>query len=112
MSTVTEIQQTLIEPAVFAGKIFIDGEWVVGGGGEIASLEPATGATLAMVGIADAADVARAAEGAASAQKEWAALPHPARAAVLRKAGHAEGCRRVLRRGVRPGRICRVVLDR
>ena len=48
-----------------------------------------------MVGIADAADVARAAEGAARAQKEWAALPHPARAAVLRRAGqlweeHAE----------------------
>ena len=40
-----------------------------------------------MVGIADAADVARAAEGAARAQKEWAALPHPARAAVLRRAG-------------------------
>ena len=48
-----------------------------------------------MVGIADAADVTRAAEGAARAQKEWAALPHPARAAVLRRAGqlweeHAE----------------------
>ena len=87
MSTVTETTGNLIDPAAFAGKIHIDGEWVVGGGGEIASLEPATGETLAMVGIADAADVARAAQGAARAQKEWAALPHPARDAVLRKAG-------------------------
>jgi benzaldehyde dehydrogenase (NAD) len=32
-------------------------------------------------------DVARASAAAVAAQKEWAALPHPARAAVLRKAG-------------------------
>ncbi|KRA25435.1 benzaldehyde dehydrogenase [Microbacterium sp. Root61] len=86
MTTLTQAQP-LLRTADFAGRIFIDGEWVVGGGGEIPSIEPATGATLAMVGMADPADVARAAEGAARAQKEWAALPHPARAAVLRKAG-------------------------
>ena len=87
MSTVTETARALIDPADFAGKIHIDGEWVTGGGGEIASTAPATGETLAMVGLADAGDVARAAEGAARAQKAWAALPHPARAAVLRRAG-------------------------
>ena len=87
MSTVTETAQALIDPADFAGKIHIDGEWVTGGGGEIASTAPATGETLAMVGLADAGDVARAAEGAARAQKAWTALPHPARAAVLRRAG-------------------------
>jgi len=87
MSTITQAAPRLFDEAAFAGRIHIDGEWVVGGGGEIPSIEPATGATLAMVGIADAADVARAAEGAARAQKEWAALPHPARAAVLRRAG-------------------------
>lgn len=96
MSTVTaQAAMPLIDPEVFAGRIHIDGEWVSGGGGEIASVEPATGGTLAMVGMADADDVARAAEGAARAQKEWAAMPHPARAAVLRKAAqlweaHAE----------------------
>jgi len=95
MSTITEAAPRLLDAATFAGRIHIDGEWVTGGGGEIASIEPATGATLAMVGLADAADVARAAQGAAKAQKEWAALPHPARAAVLRRAGqlweeHAE----------------------
>lgn len=76
----------LIDPAEFAGRIFIDGRWVTGGGGEVPSVEPATGETLAMVGLADAGDVARAAEGAARAQKEWAATPHPVRAQVLRKA--------------------------
>lgn len=95
MSTTATTSGTLLDAEVFSGRIFLDGEWVVGGGGEIASTEPATGATLAMVGMADAADVTRAAEGAARAQKEWAALPHPARAAVLRRAGqlweeHAE----------------------
>lgn len=96
MSTVTaQATPSLIDTEVFAGRIHIDGEWVRGGGGETASVEPATGETLAMVGMASPADVARAAEGAARAQKEWAATPHPARAAVLRKAAqlweaHAE----------------------
>ncbi|MFS0734765.1 benzaldehyde dehydrogenase [Microbacterium sp. 1P10UB] len=95
MSTTATTSGTLLDAEVFAGRIFLDGEWVVGGAGEIASTEPATGETLSMVGMADAADVTRAAEGAARAQKEWAALPHPARAAVLRRAGqlweeHAE----------------------
>ncbi|CAN5123550.1 benzaldehyde dehydrogenase [soil metagenome] len=87
MRITTESSAALLDLEQFSGKIFIDGEWVEGGGGVIPSIEPATGETLAVVGIANAADVARAAEGAARAQKEWAALPHPARAAVLRRAG-------------------------
>jgi benzaldehyde dehydrogenase (NAD) len=87
MSTMTVTRETLIDPAVFEERIFLDGQWVPGGGGSIPSIEPATGATLAQVGMGDAADVARAAEGAQRAQKEWAALPHPARAQVLRRAG-------------------------
>ncbi|WP_125130814.1 aldehyde dehydrogenase family protein [Microbacterium sp. 10M-3C3] len=98
MSTVTDAPATtapLLDPAVFAGRIHIDGEWVTGSGGEIASVEPATGETLAMVGIAGSDDVARAAEGAARAQRAWAATPHPVRAGVLRRAAqlweaHAE----------------------
>jgi benzaldehyde dehydrogenase (NAD) len=86
MTTTTETRG-LMDEATFAGKIYIDGEWITGAGGEIASIEPATGATLAMVGLAGPGDVTRAAEGAARAQKEWAATPHPARAAVLRRAG-------------------------
>ncbi|MBL3667244.1 benzaldehyde dehydrogenase [Streptomyces sp. M2CJ-2] len=93
--TAPETTGRLIDPQAFAGRIHLDGEWVEGAGGTIDSIEPATGGVLAAVGLADASDVARAAESAERAQKEWAALPHPQRAAVLRRAGrlwerHAE----------------------
>ncbi len=87
MSTVTEASTLLLDTAAFEGRIHIDGEWVTGEGGSIPSVEPATGETLVEVGIAGPGDVARAAQGAARAQKEWAATPHPVRAAVLRRAG-------------------------
>jgi len=77
------------------GRIHIDGQWVEPGGGDYAVVEPATGDELGRMGMASTQDVDRAAEGAAKAQEEWAAMPHPARAAVLRNAGdlwheHAE----------------------
>ncbi len=87
MSLQVKSDNLLMDVETFAGKIYIDGEWVAGGGGSIPSIEPATGETLTTVGLADAADVARAAEGAARAQELWAATPHPVRAAVLRRAG-------------------------
>jgi benzaldehyde dehydrogenase (NAD) len=77
----------LIDESVSAGKIYIDGEWVEGAGGSIASVAPGTGESIATVGLAGPEDVRRAAESAALAQKEWAATPHPARSAVLRRAG-------------------------
>src|SRR4051794_5930929 len=77
----------LIDESVFTGRIYIDGEWVPGAGGTIPSIAPATGETIATVGLAGPDDVKRAAESAARAQKQWAATPHPARAAVLRRAG-------------------------
>lgn len=79
--------ENLIDPQEWAGKIYLDGQWVAGGGGEMPITEPATGEELGTLGLANAGDVARAAAGAAAAQKAWAALPHPARAAVLRRAG-------------------------
>ncbi|WES63352.1 aldehyde dehydrogenase family protein [Microbacter sp. GSS18] len=85
--TIIQDTDVLIDPAAFEGRIHIDGEWVDGEGGSIDSVAPATGEAIAAVGLAGPADVARAARSAAEAQKEWAALPHPARAAVLRKAG-------------------------
>jgi benzaldehyde dehydrogenase (NAD) len=69
------------------GKVFSTGGWVAGSGGEYDSVEPATGATLARVGAASEADVHKAAETAAQAQREWAALPYDQRAQVLRRAG-------------------------
>ncbi|WP_285548770.1 benzaldehyde dehydrogenase [Actinoplanes regularis] len=76
-------------------KIFLGGSWVPGSGGTRDVVEPATGSRLAGIGIAGPDDLDRAAETAAAAQTAWAALPHPERAAVLRRAGelwarHAE----------------------
>ncbi|GAA1466248.1 aldehyde dehydrogenase family protein [Microbacterium thalassium] len=85
--TIIQDTDVLLDPAAFGGRIFIDGEWVPGAGGTVDSVAPATGETVATVGLAGPEDVTRAARSAAVAQKEWAALPHPARAAVLRKAG-------------------------
>jgi len=93
--TMNETAPGLIDPDAWSGRIYIDGEWVSGSAGDIPVIEPATGAEIGRVGIASPADVTRAAAGAASAQKAWAATPHPVRAAVLRKAAalleqHAE----------------------
>ena len=77
---------SFLDPAAWTGKIYIDGEWVTGGGGTLPVVEPATGEQLGTIGIASVDDVTRAAASAAAAQKAWAATPHPMRAAVLRKA--------------------------
>jgi len=84
-----------LDPSAWSGRIYVDGSWVVGGGGTAAIVAPATGERIGEAGIASAEDVARAARSAAAAQREWAARPHTARAAVLRRAAelwavHAE----------------------
>src|SRR5262245_46184596 len=76
----------LLDEATWQSKIFSNG-WSAGAAGDAAVIEPATGEQLGRVGMAGAADVARAATSAARAQRDWAALPHTQRAAVLRRAG-------------------------
>ena len=76
---------TLLDGVDWDSKIFSTG-WVAANGGTLASIEPATGTTLATVGSANAVDVATAAAAAKAAQPEWAARPGVERAAVLRKA--------------------------
>ncbi|TMQ89975.1 aldehyde dehydrogenase family protein [Actinomadura soli] len=76
----------LLDPGVWTGKIF-DGGWTTAAGGVYDVTEPATGGTLGTLGQASAADVQRAAETAASAQRDWAARTYEERAAVLRRAG-------------------------
>jgi benzaldehyde dehydrogenase (NAD) len=75
-----------LERSTWEDKIY-SGGWVSGSGGSYDSVEPATGQKLARVGAASAADVHKAAEAAAQAQVEWAALPYDQRARVLRNAG-------------------------
>jgi benzaldehyde dehydrogenase (NAD) len=85
----------LLDGVDWQGSIFKAGTWAPGRGGDYAVMEPATGAELARMGRATAEDVEEAAVAAAAAQRDWSALPYPARAAVLRRAGdlwaeHAE----------------------
>ncbi len=84
----------ILDPAVWSGKIYVDG-WAAGSGGVQAVMEPATGDQIGEIGLATADDVYRAAESAAVAQRRWAATKPSERAAVLRRAGalfeeHAE----------------------
>ncbi len=86
---------SLLDAVDWQSNIFKAGSWQPGGGGDYPVVEPATGAELGRMGLATAQDVADAAQVASEAQREWAALPHPGRAAVLRRAGdmwqeHAE----------------------
>ncbi len=82
---------TLLETVDWQGQIYKGGVWTSGRGGDYAVIEPATGDELGRMGAASAEDVAEAGRAAVEAQREWAALPHMARAAVLRKAGDLWG---------------------
>ena len=75
----------LLDDVAWQGRIYSNG-WTEGQGGVMDAVEPATGAKLASVGLAAAADVAAAAERAAQAQPAWAQSTGPVRAGVLRKA--------------------------
>ncbi|MCP2164038.1 aldehyde dehydrogenase family protein [Goodfellowiella coeruleoviolacea] len=75
----------LLDGVDWAGRIFT-GTWTPAGGETRAAIEPATGDTLATVGMASVADVAEAGERAAAAQRDWAARPYLERMAVLQRA--------------------------
>ncbi|OOL29630.1 hypothetical protein GQ85_24775, partial [Rhodococcus rhodochrous] len=65
----------LLDESIWQGKIFA-GDWIPGGAGERKVVEPATGATLGSVGLADEGDLERAVDRAVAAQRDWAARPH------------------------------------
>jgi benzaldehyde dehydrogenase (NAD) len=76
---------TLLDTRTWEGRIF-SGEWTHGSGEDRPAVSPATGEVLGRVGTATPADVHKAVERAADAQRDWAARPHSERAAVLRRA--------------------------
>jgi benzaldehyde dehydrogenase (NAD) len=82
MATTTE--PALLGPDVLAGKLF-SGGWV-DGAGRLATLEPATGDTLAEVGSADPEQVFEAVRIASRAQPAWGAADPYERAALLLRA--------------------------
>jgi benzaldehyde dehydrogenase (NAD) len=72
-------------PTQWDGQLHSSG-WRTAHGGTVDVQEKATGELLATVGLADATDVAEAAERAALAQPAWAATSFEERAAILRRA--------------------------
>ena len=76
---------TFLKDETWNGQVY-SGGWMTPEGGTAAVIEPATGAELGRVGIANAADVTRAVKRASEAQPAWAALPHTERSAILRRA--------------------------
>ena len=77
---------SLLDTSLWDGQVFSSG-WREASGGARPVVEPATGKQLATVGLADASDIARAAETAHRAQPGWAATDFQERAAILRRAG-------------------------
>jgi benzaldehyde dehydrogenase (NAD) len=77
---------SFLDRSIWEGRIY-SGGWTAGSGGEYDAVEPASGQKLARVGAASATDMHKAAERAAQAQREWAALPYNRRAEVMRRAG-------------------------
>lgn len=66
--------------------LFVDGEFTdASDGGTFATINPATGETIADVAHGTAQDVERAVSAARSAQKSWADAPITERSAVLRR---------------------------
>lgn len=74
----------LLDATTWAGRVFTDG-WTPSDGGVTEIREPATGEALTEVGVANAADIARACQRAAGAQPGWS-QDWSARAGVLRRA--------------------------
>ncbi|WP_151445501.1 benzaldehyde dehydrogenase [Lacisediminimonas profundi] len=75
----------VLSEALWKGKLFLSG-WTAGEQGSFDVMDKASGATLATLGRAGPADVARAAARAREAQAQWQATPYEERAAVFRRA--------------------------
>ncbi|MGD3112828.1 benzaldehyde dehydrogenase [Streptomyces sp. YGL11-2] len=80
------LNTTILDDAPWQGRIFT-GSWHEARGGVSTVLEPATGATLGIVGAAGIEDLTDSLEQARDAQRTWAAAPYSERAAVMRRAG-------------------------
>ena len=97
-----------------ADRLFLDGEWIKGGGGSREVVNPSDGGTLGSTGIADTEDVDRAVQAGRAAQLSWAEVPFDDRAKGAAEGGSASrGKRRGVRRladargglGARQGRL-------
>ena len=85
MSATEQAVENLLNEDDWTGKIFSDG-WV-DAPETVEIVEPATGESLGVAGVANAASVAAATKSAAKAQRAWAATPLGERIAIVRRAG-------------------------
>ena len=85
MSATEQAVENLLNEDDWTGKIYSDG-WV-DAPETIEIIEPATGESLGVAGVANAASVAAATKSAAKAQRAWAATPLSERIAIVRRAG-------------------------
>ncbi|MFM6999763.1 MAG: benzaldehyde dehydrogenase [Limnohabitans sp.] len=79
------MSENLLSTNEWVGKALC-GSWKNLRGGSIDVVEPATGHTLSRVAKANAQDIRNACALARQSQKDWAAMPYQARAAIFRKA--------------------------
>ncbi|MQT15567.1 benzaldehyde dehydrogenase [Segnochrobactrum spirostomi] len=77
--------KTFLSPERWQGRAYL-GDWRVTEAGTIDVADPASGAVIASVGIAGAADIARAAAEARAAQRGWSRTLPTERARILTKA--------------------------
>jgi benzaldehyde dehydrogenase (NAD) len=80
------MQIDLLSNNEWIGRAFGARGWQPLRGGSVDVVEPATGRTLSRVALANAQDIREAAQAARHAQRGWAAMPYPARAAIFRRA--------------------------
>ena len=85
MSATEQAVENLLNEDDWTGKIYSDG-WV-DAPETVEIIEPATGESLGVAGVANAASVAAATKSAAKAQRAWAATPLSERIAIVRRAG-------------------------
>ncbi len=81
----TNLKSLLKDPSLLAEKAYAGGEWVEGAEGTFEVTNPARGDVIANMADMSRAQVAKAIEAAAAAQKEWAQWTGKERAVVLRK---------------------------
>jgi succinylglutamic semialdehyde dehydrogenase len=63
--------------------VYLDGRWAAGGGAEVTSHDPVTGAVVFAAASADSADVSRAVAAARAAFPAWSLRPRAERIAIL-----------------------------
>lgn len=83
--TATIRTPVLTDPTLLRDQLYLNGEWVDGGGPTTLVLDPATGDPVAIMAGADENDVQLAIAAAATAAPGWGALTAPARSRILRR---------------------------